>query len=68
LCSAHRTGAPRTSYSKIEPRLLLASKRDRHFGSARDEVLTDIARQARSLLENVNESNVKPIGQPILEN
>jgi len=29
--------------------------------------LTDIARQARSLQENFNESNVEPIEQPILE-
>ena len=31
------------------------------------EALADIARQARSLLENYNESNVQPIEQPVLE-
>ena len=30
------------------------------------EVLTNIARQARSLQENFNESNVQPIEQPML--
>ena len=31
------------------------------------EALTSIARQARSLQENFNESNVQPIEQPMLE-
>jgi len=31
------------------------------------EALTNIARQARSLQENFNESNVQPIEQPVLE-
>jgi len=31
------------------------------------ETLADIAREARSLLENYNESNVQPIKQPVLE-
>ena len=31
------------------------------------EALTNIARQARSLQENFNESNVQPIEQPMLE-
>ena len=31
------------------------------------EALTNIARQARSLQENFNESNVQPFEQPILE-
>ena len=63
-------GAPRAGFSKIGPRPLSASDtasdrgKNGKFSRSVDKY---IARQARSLQENFNESNVQPIEQPMLE-
>ena len=61
--------APRAGFSKIDPRPLSASDTasDRGKNGNFREALTNIARQARSLQETFNESNVQPTEQPMLK-
>jgi len=65
-----RYDAPRAGFSKIDPRPL--SDSDNAIlgalgieGKIFREALTDIGRQAKSLQENFNESNVQPTEQPV---